>query len=170
MADYNTVLALKNALETAIKNGGVTGKVRTDDIYAAMAEIIDNAGLLKQKVTFAKEQIYTVYSNPVTLLDSPGEKKANIPVLLVAEKPGGNAFSGGNDISVRYYGGSESLLTLKATGFLDQTSQVVIFNGTFTGQAALVNEKIYLYSAKDPSAAGGSDINIWIYYREIDLG
>lgn len=169
MAEHNTILALKNALSAAVRNGGPTGKLTTDGVYDAFIEAIDNIGLTKLKLTVAKEDIYTVFSVPPVLMEAPGEDKIIIPVLIVAEKTAGSAFSGINDITVRHGNGADNLLTMKAAGFLDQTTQKIIFCSNYTSINGVVNEPLILYSGKDPDAAGGSDINLWIYYREIDL-
>lgn len=166
MSNYNTTAAMLAALTTLIKNGGVNGSVTTDDIYEALEILLDNAGLLKATVTIDAADLYTINSVTIQVLEGQDSELATLPVLLIAKK-GSGAFVGANDFSLRYEHGTDDLLTMPATGFLDQANKTVVFASAFDSLIAPAGDALELYSAKDPTASGGSTINFTIFYRLI---
>lgn len=165
MNNYNTTAEMLAALTTLIKNGGANGSVTTDDIYEALETLLYNAGLHRHEVTIEATDFYTINSVPIAVLESQGEV-AIVPVLIVAKKSTG-AFSGANDFSIRYQHGSDDLISMPATGFLDSANKLVIFASAFKNLIAIVDDPLELYSVKDPTPSEGSDISFSIFYRLI---
>ena len=167
--DHLTYLSLKNAIETAVKNGGTYKKLKTDALYDAIIEALDFAGLQRQKTIVSKAQVKACYTTPIEIKSAPGEDKVIIPVGVVCVKESGDAFSGMNAVTIVTNHGTDALITLPASGFLDQTGRVIYFSSKFDSFPAEENQNFLLKSSKDMSEAGGSDVHVYMFYRTLDL-
>ena len=169
MSEFITVEALKSELETELKNGGADGKVSTTNLYNKLVDLIDSSGLFLEKIEVPAADIYTVNSSAIEVLAAKGANITTIPVMIAAVKEAGSAYSGANDITIEYQHQTDDLLTLAATGFLDQTSKTIVFASNFNSLKASDNDPLQMKSTKDPTASGGSTVIVYIFYRILDL-
>ncbi len=79
-----------------------------------------------ERKTFTAAQIQTANGTPLELVAAPGTGFVLIVSRVVISKAAGTAFTGvagGEDFTVVYSGGSDTLVTnIETTGFLDQTT------------------------------------------------
>ena len=127
-----------------------------------------------QRTTLTAAQVQTLNMTPVEILPAPGAAWVVVVSRVVISKAAGTAFTGvagGEDFTVVYSGGSDTLVTdIETTGFLDQTTaEIRIGHGPIdpTGThdlTALLNTAVDLQLLTGDITAG-DEVIVDVYYE-----
>jgi hypothetical protein len=161
-------------------------QVQKIGFYRSTTEVqteIDRVGLVDDILTVNKTittaQLLALNAVPIEVIAAPGANKAIIIEDAIASKAAGTAYDGiaaGEDLALRYTDGSGTILvSIEATGFLDQTtaqcriaSKVVPGIALTTNLTPTANAAVVAHMATGEIATGDSDLKLRIRYRVVD--
>lgn len=128
-------------------------------------------GLRRNRVTLTSAQILALHTTAVALVAAPGAGKYIDVINVVGKGPasGGTAYTGANNVEIRYTDGSGAKATsdLAAAWLNSQTSRVD--KATQAAVTAVANAAVVAVVPTANPAAGNKPVTIEVYYRIVTI-